>query len=563
MEHLKKPAVLVIDDQLGISDSLRSDFLRNVDPEGEFEFSFVTSQVDGKNESAAACAEVERLWGNSDAEWALVLLDVQFDQREPGAEDARFGLKLLEVLRSEFGRDLPVAMLTQEGKVKQEANRLGADGFLGKRELSGETFLSIVNHAGLLRDATGHTMGASRALLLCLRELRRLLETGTGEILLLGETGSGKTHLARYIHAHSRRSGPLEIWYANPANADLHYSQLFGHWAGAFFGAEANVPGAAERAHLGTLLVDEIGDLHPDTQAQLLEYRYRDERGRRKIRRLGNSAQGRRAKGGPNLIGDFEEKLDRILVDTLCLFATNRPIDDGAERKRIGFREDLFHALGPAVHVPALRERKRDVVPLIHGMFRALGRSLELAPGVVDVLLQYSWPGNLTELRGVAIQILRELGPGFDTVEVRHLPVPLLRPLPSKEPPALPSVGAPTVSPRLDGNRNVDCDLVQVEVRFLADRVRLLGNAIEITEKTLSVAVGHQLSPVRIVRVLTGAKYTATEAKRLLKDILVPIFKPGKRDANRWASDALYARLKNETEANSAIQRLWEVVRRD
>ena len=132
--------------------------------------------------------------------------------------------------------------------------------------------------------------------------IRRVVERGVGELLLLGETGTGKSAIARYAHAMSPRRGEaFQSWVARASNADVHYSELFGYWRGAFTDAREHRPGVAEAAHGGTLFIDEIAELTPRGQTALFEYRDRHRSdGLRRVRRMGRCpGAGASASGVP------------------------------------------------------------------------------------------------------------------------------------------------------------------------------------------------------------------------------------------------------------------------
>ncbi len=211
-------------------------------------------------------------------------------------------------------------------------------------------------------------------------------------LLILGETGVGKEHLARGIHAESRRaSGPFIAVNCGALPEHLLESELFGHEEGAFTGASRAVRGQFELAHRGTLFLDEIGDMPVHLQVKLLHVLER-----RQIRRVGG-----------------ERVID---IDVRILAATNRNL--GVEIAANRFRQDLFYRLSAvALTIPPLRERREDVPELIANYLRhfrvAMGRDVrEVAPSAVAALQRYDWPGNVRELINVVERaVLLSSGP--------------------------------------------------------------------------------------------------------------------------------------------------------
>ena len=197
-------------------------------------------------------------------------------------------------------------------------------------------------------------------------------------VLILGETGTGKTLLAQAIHNSSARaSGPFVSFNASAMSDTLLESQLFGHERGAFTGAQKAMKGKFELADSGTLFLDEIADMSPLAQAKILravEY------------------------------GEFERLgSERMLrSNARIISATNTSL---RERIRQGcFREDLYHRLaGLTLRIPPLRQRLEDLPGLIAVELEAqaaeAGKKISaIHPTAMDLLLAYEWPGNLREL---------------------------------------------------------------------------------------------------------------------------------------------------------------------
>ena len=214
----------------------------------------------------------------------------------------------------------------------------------------------------------------------CLERARLAAQTNL-PVLILGESGTGKTILARAIHNSSERAGgPFVSFNAAALSETLLDSQLFGHERGAFTGAQARVKGKFELADRGTLFLDEIADLSPQGQSKILraiEY------------------------------GEFERLGSETLrdADVRVLSATHYPLATLTEGK--GFREDLFFRInGVTVMLPPLRARPQDLRALVATeIARAShiqGKSIVgLSRTAADRLFGYHWPGNLRELSKV------------------------------------------------------------------------------------------------------------------------------------------------------------------
>jgi DNA-binding NtrC family response regulator len=198
-------------------------------------------------------------------------------------------------------------------------------------------------------------------------------------VLAQGETGTGKEELARAIHQHSpRRGGPFVVLDAATVPGTLAESLLFGHERGAFTGADSRHIGTFERAHGGTLFIDEIGELPGDLQPKLLRVLES-----RSISRVGGN--------------------ETIPVDFRLIAATHRDLRVEIETNR--FREDLYFRLAEArVVLPPLRARPADIGALARHFLEELAteeRPLSITAEAVTSLEQRRWPGNVRELRNV------------------------------------------------------------------------------------------------------------------------------------------------------------------
>ncbi len=223
-------------------------------------------------------------------------------------------------------------------------------------------------------------------------DLVRKVAPSQAPVLLLGETGVGKEVIAEVVHHLSPRAqGPLVRVNCGGLPETLLDSELFGHEKGAFTGATARKRGRFERAHGGTIFLDEIGELPPEAQARLLRVLQDGD-----YERVGGTAP--------------------LRADVRVIAATNRDLEgmvrEGRFRADLRFRLNVF-----PIRIPPLRERKADLPALAHHFLEKKGRDLglgarpTLAPGAIDALAAYDWPGNVRELQNVIERALL-LAPG-------------------------------------------------------------------------------------------------------------------------------------------------------
>ena len=207
-------------------------------------------------------------------------------------------------------------------------------------------------------------------------------------VLVTGETGTGKELIARTIHQSSdRRSRPWVDINCAALPENLVESELFGYEKGAFSGADASKPGLFELADKGTIFLDEIGELQPQTQVKLL--RVLDGQ---PFYRLG----GHR----------------KIKVDVRIVAATNQDLEAAVKGGR--FRQDLFHRLGQfQLRVPPLRERPEDIVALAEHFLHLKAAGKNFSPDAITLLLSHPWPGNIRELRNLVAKVAMDF-PGME-----------------------------------------------------------------------------------------------------------------------------------------------------
>ena len=304
------------------------------------------------------------------------------------------GIEFLTLLVSE-GYEVPLIMLTGYASIDHAvaAIKAGAIDYLQKPFEREQLELAVAQalayarlrreNEALRREVTEFRHG--REIVGESAEIRRVLQTVSmaartrATVLLQGESGTGKELLARAIHEESdRRDGPFIKLNCAALPDGLVESALFGHERGAFTGAVRRVEGAFERAHGGTLLLDEISEMRLDLQAKLLRVLQEQE-----FDRVGGTVP--------------------VKVDVRIVATTNRDLT--AEVTRGAFRQDLFYRLSVlSIGIPPLRER-RDDIPLLATRFaqrvaRENGKSAPVfAPDALEILTRHDWPGNVRELQ--------------------------------------------------------------------------------------------------------------------------------------------------------------------
>ena len=328
----------------------------------------------------------------ADVAFDLVLTDLRLPDMD--------GLQVLAHCRA-FDAELPVVVMTGHADIDTAvaAIKQGAYDFIEK-PFGRDRLITLVQRAGrqfrLARENRALraqlASGAGLADVLCgdsaamrrLRELIVRIAPTPVDVLVCGETGTGKELVARALHEHSGRSGAFVAINCAALPEALIESELFGHEAGAFTGATKARVGRIEHAHRGTLLLDEVEAMSAALQAKLLRVLQE-----REVPRLGsNQAQA---------------------VDVRVVAASNEPLQPLVAQGR--FRADLFYRLNVVtIALPPLRERRDDVLPLFRHFLRGAALRFQrevaqpdaLPPPLVERLLAHAWPGNVRELRSAA-----------------------------------------------------------------------------------------------------------------------------------------------------------------
>jgi DNA-binding NtrC family response regulator len=361
-----KPLILLVDDDAAFRTVMGAELSRS---------GYDVRTAASGEEALAVCAQ---------AAPQVILLDLQM----PGIS----GLEVLKTLRDQR---VPgeVLMLTGHGSIDTaiEAIRIGAFDYVSKPcpldelEIRIQRALerqALKDRADLLErgltppDLGSAFIGESAEFRGVLQLLERVAQANS-TVLITGETGTGKEMAAKLIHARSaRRARPFVTVECAALQESLLQSELFGHERGAFTGADRAKPGLFEVASGGTIFLDEIGEVSLATQVSLLRVL---------------DASTFRHVGGTH----------EIRVDVRVLAATNRDLA-GMVRQGL-FREDLFYRLSTiSVHLPALRERRRDIALLARhfvDLFSArFGVRRQLSDEALTLLDAHPWPGNVREL---------------------------------------------------------------------------------------------------------------------------------------------------------------------
>ena len=236
-------------------------------------------------------------------------------------------------------------------------------------------------------------IGTSASMRNIFTQITKVAPTDT-TVLITGESGTGKELIAQAIYDNSPRRGKSFVKFNCIAIPEgLLESELFGHEKGAFTGAIARKKGKFELADGGTIFLDEIGDMPLTTQAKILRVLQE-----REFERVGGTG--------------------KIQVDVRIIVATNKNLTEMV--KAGDFREDLFYRLNVFnIHLPTLRERREDIPALVNHFVGSPEKGARLSSRTMQLLLGYSWPGNIRELQNV-IERAEVIAEG--SIEPRHLP---------------------------------------------------------------------------------------------------------------------------------------------
>jgi two-component system nitrogen regulation response regulator NtrX len=307
------------------------------------------------------------------------------------------GLVLLEELRREHVT-APVVMMSGQAQIEMavRATKLGAIDFLEKPISTDKLLLTVENALKLQRLETENQQLRQRlgqheivwtgeVMKSIMAQVDRVAATET-RVCILGETGTGKELIARTLHEKSpRASGPFVALNCAAIPAELIESELFGHEKGSFTGAAMRHIGKFEQADRGTLFLDEIGDMPLAMQAKLLRVLEEGE-----VERIGTTKPTR--------------------VDVRVIVATHRDLDALVREEK--FRQDLFHRVFVfPITLPPLRERSEDVPALVTHFAKQVcaqnnWRSVKFSVEAISSLQNYSWPGNIRELRNMVERLM-------------------------------------------------------------------------------------------------------------------------------------------------------------
>ena len=360
--------VLIVDDKINVCRSISQNLVAL-----GYDTHYATNGYDGL-----------KILANQDVD--VVLLDIALGEQN--------GIQVLRRFRN-LRSDVPVIMITGYGTIESavQAIKLGAFEYVQK-PINFNKLLTVIDHAitmarlgaenqnlkERLGAVTPQVVSGSESMA-CLKQKAMQLAATDLPILICGESGTGKEGLAEFIHACSPRNGRALI-KINCAAFPEHLldNELFGHEPGAYTGAESRFHGVFERAHKGTLLMDEVADMSLQTQAKILRALQN-----REIRRIGGT--------------------EMIEVDVRFIAATNQTISELIEEGR--FREDLYYRLNTAtLTLPPLRSRKEDIPLLTDFFLKEFSRNNEKSVAsasdeVVAMFLAYDWPGNIRELKNI------------------------------------------------------------------------------------------------------------------------------------------------------------------
>ncbi|MFC2130272.1 sigma-54-dependent transcriptional regulator [Bacteroidota bacterium] len=323
----------------------------------------------------------------------LILLDIFLGHAN--------GLDILEQLRKQ-GYTMPVIMMTAFSDIKMavRAMKLGAEDFIVKpldlEQLEVTVDKALYNYdlkrqvdilsEKLAEEQPSEILGESEGIKKAMDVAKIVASTPDTTALILGETGTGKELLSKYIHENSDRArGPFVTINCGAIPKELAENELFGYERGAFTGATEKIKqGKFEQANHGTLLLDEVAELSLDLQVKLLRVLQE-----KKYYRLGGAKE--------------------ISIDVRIITSTNKELEKLVEEGK--FREDLFYRLNVAIlQLPPLRDRGNDIIIMglsfINEFNKKFGKNITgFTPEAAEILRNYQWKGNIRELRNVIERI--------------------------------------------------------------------------------------------------------------------------------------------------------------
>jgi len=330
------------------------------------------------------------------------------------------GIDLLRIVRDKYP-NLPAIVVTGYASIDgtKEALNLGAVDYIPKPFTPSQLLSAVERAIASSGGQGGSTAGKglvshSRKMQSVLDLVRQVADTGS-TVLITGESGTGKELVARLLHRQSRRAAmPFVSVNSGGIPEGLLESELFGHIKGSYTGAHSTTIGRFQAAEGGTLFLDEVGNMSMAMQVKLLRTLQE-----REITPVGAN--------------------NSVNIDVRLVAATNSDLEAGV---RAGsFREDLYFRINVIdIHIPPLRERREDIIPLAEHFLAAhsAGRDIDffLSPQTAALLTTYAWPGNVRELEN-AMERASVLSPG--EILPSHLPSRLAAEFPGEI--SLPSEG--------------------------------------------------------------------------------------------------------------------------
>jgi DNA-binding NtrC family response regulator len=396
---------------------------------------------------------------------SILFLDIEF-----GPSEKLSGLDILEYSRRKFP-SIPVVMISGKGTIETavRATKLGAINFIEKSIISAEKIKAVLDTAVEKIGSRGEEkeilnflemhgiIGKSKAILQIGDSIIRYGRTDLN-ILITGETGTGKKLVAKAIHAISRRNKSAFVTVDIPnIPKEIFQSELFGHIRGAFTGASENKKGLFQQANKGTLFLDEIGDMSVDLQVNLL-----NPVEEKRVRKVGAV--------------EFED------VDVRFVSATDRDLISAIKDSK--FREQLYHRLRECeIHLPSLKERIEDIEHIVAYFQMLHNQQFDeqkfFSQSSVAFMMEQPWNGNIRELASVvrvALQTSKS-----DSIEVNDLHKVMQK---HTHTPIVESKTETTLSP----DRTLREDLAQVDKKKIEDTLERCNGNVSKSAAALGVS---------------------------------------------------------------------------